>query len=256
METNRVNTVVSSIIEGVRNALRDNDVSMDEYRAGIMFLAKAMKAGEIPLMTDVFFNTTVVEIGNRKTRGSVNDLQGPYFRPDAPMVTDEIKTMEEFGGTPMEMRGTVKDLDGNPVAGAIINVWSSTPDGKYSGFHDDIPVEYYRGKIKTDENGGYKVRSTVPVPYQIPHHGPTGELMRAMGRHTWRPAHVHYMIEADGFQKLVTQAYFEGGDYVGDDSCGGMHTDDFVIPEIYEGVTRIMEIDFVLDTPHSQAKAA
>lgn len=256
MSQERINTVVSAIVENVRDALREHNVTMDEYRTAIGFLAKTMKAGEIPLMTDVFFNTTVVEVGNRNTRGSINDLQGPYYRPDAPMVTDEIKTMKELGGDPMEMRGTVKDLDGNPVAGAIIDIWSSTPDGKYSGFHDDIPVEYYRGKVKTDENGFYKVRSTVPVPYQIPHHGPTGELMRAMGRHPWRPAHIHYMVQADGYQKLVTQAYFEGGDYVGDDSCEGMHTEDFVIPEFMEGDTRIMEIDFVLDVPVEHQKAA
>ena len=255
MSKERINTVVSSIVKKVREAILENDVTMEEYRVAIGFLAKVMKAGEIPLMVDVFFNTTVVAAGNKKTRGSSNDLQGPYYREDAPLVPDgKIKTMEEFGGEPMELRGVVKDIKGKPVAGALIDVWSSTPDGKYSGFHDNIPVEYYRGKQRTDSKGRYKFTSTVPVPYQIPHHGPTGELMRAMGRHTWRPAHVHYMIQADGYQKLVTQAYFEGGDYVGDDSCEGMHTDEFVMPKVIEDGKRIVDIDFVLDFPLAEQK--
>lgn len=246
--SDRLTAVVDDLVASTREVLRKHDISMMEYRQGMKFFIEAMQAKEIPLLIDVFLNTTIVEIQNRKTQGSPNDLQGPYFRDDAPLITDgRIKVMEQFGGEPMLLRGRVTDTSGRPVSGATIFVWSSTPDGKYSGFHDNIPVEYYRGKLFTGPNGEYAVESTVPVPYQIPNKGPTGALLEAMGRHSWRPAHVHYKILAEGYQDLTTQAYFEGGDWVGDDSCGGMHTRDFVIPEVIENGKRVMDIDFTLD---------
>src|SRR3546814_4518656 len=84
--------------------------------------------------------------------------------------------------------GRVTGMDGRPLARATINVWHSTPEGRYSGIHDGIPPHYYRGKIITDADGRYNVRSIMPIPYQIPNEGPTGALLTAMGRHPWRPA--------------------------------------------------------------------
>lgn len=246
--SNRVETVVGAIIDGVRQALKDNDVTFAEFRIGMRHLMKTAQAGELGLLVDALFNTTIVEIENSKSNGSSSDLEGPYFKSDVPVISNgKIKVMEEFGGQPMLLRGSVKDPEGNPVEGAEIYVWSSTPDGKYSGFHDDIPLDYYRGKLISGPNGEYMVEGTVPVPYQIPNQGPTGELLRAMGRHTWRPAHVHYKIRKPGFREFTTQAYFEGGDYVGDDCCDGMLTDEFVIPEKIEDGKRVMDIDFVID---------
>ena len=245
--TNRLDAVVSSIVEGVRNALREHDVTFEEYRKGFKFMMDVAEAKELPLLMDLFLNTTIVEIQNRQAQGSPSDLEGPYFRSDVPLVTDKIKTMPEFGGTPLVLRGHVKDTDGNPVEGATIFVWSSTPDGKYSGFHDNIPVEYYRGKLLSGAGGAYSVESTVPVPYQIKNNGPTGALLEAMGRHSWRPAHVHYKIRKDGYKDLTTQAYFEGGEWVGDDCCEGKLTDDFVIPETVEDGKHVMDIDFVIE---------
>ncbi|MEO0423535.1 MAG: dioxygenase [Pseudomonadota bacterium] len=245
---NRLDTVVRSIVEGIRGALREHDVSFQEYRAGMKYLMETAKGGELPLLIDLFMNTTIVENMNQGREGSTNDLEGPYFREDVPVVTDgKIKTMEQFGGQPMLLRGIVKDTAGNPVPEATIFVWSSTPDGKYSGFHDDIPIEYYRGQLVTGPNGEYQVESTVPVPYQIPNKGKVGALLEQMGQHSWRPAHVHYKIRKAGFLDMTTQAYFEGGDWVGDDCCQGKHTDEFVMPEVIEDGKRVLEIDFTLD---------
>src|SRR3546814_18082698 len=83
--------------------------------------------------------------------------------------------------------------------------WHSTPDGLYSGIHDNSPVDYYRGKLVTDSQGNYRVRTTMPVPYQIPYEGPTGRLLGHLGSHTWRPAHVHFKVRKDGFEPLTTQ---------------------------------------------------
>ena len=247
MSSNRANTVVMDIVEGVREALKKNDVTFDEYKMAIGHMMKTAEAGELPLLIDVFFNTTLVENMNKKTKGSSNDLQGPYFIEDVPDVSNgKMKTMPHDLEQPMVLKGTVRDVAGNPVPNAQIWVWSSTPDGKYGGFHDNIPSDFYRGKLTTNADGTYLVESTMPVPYQIPHTGPTGALMRAMGRHTWRPAHVHYKIRKDGFMEFTTQAYFKDAEWVDNDSCFGNSSREFEIPEIIEDGKRIMDIDFVI----------
>ena len=246
--TNRVEDVVMAIVEGVRGALKEKNVSFTEYRMALKHLMATAEAKELPLLIDVFLNITICEIENANFKGTPSDLEGPYFRPDAPFVDREIKTMPEFGGEPTLMRGKVTDMNGNPLAGAVVNIWQSTPDGKYSGFHENIPVDYYRGKVRTDENGYYEATCTAPAPYQIKNNGPTGQLFDMMGRHSWRPAHVHYKTQMDGYHTVTTRAYFEGGEYVGDDCCfGRSDTGELVMPEKYEDGQRLIEVDFVLD---------
>lgn len=244
----RVQTIVTDLVEAVRDVMRRHDVTFAEYRAGVGHMIKTQEARELPLLIDVFMNSTVVEIENRGRRGSKAAIQGPYFREGAPQVTDSLAIREEDRDQPrMVMRGRVTDEGGAPVAGAVIDVWHSTPEGRYSGVHGDIPLEFYRGKITTDGDGRYEVRSILPVPYQIPNQGPTGELLeRHMGGHSWRPAHIHYWVHAEGKRDLISQAYFEGDEYIEDDSCNGGGSE-FMVPEAYEGDVRVMEVSFTLD---------
>lgn len=244
---NRIETIVSSIVEKVRGVLVEQRVTPEEFRAGIGYLVGTAEAKELPLLIDVFFNITVAEIKNIDSEASPTELQGPYFREDAPLVTDEIKTDPRFEGVPMLLRGKVTDIKGAPVSGAEIFVWQSTPDGKYSGFHEGVPAGFYRGKILTGPDGGYNVRSTLPVPYQIKNDGPVGALLEKMGRHSWRPAHVHYKLRKPGFKELTTQAYFEGEDWVGDDCCGGSTNPDLLIPKVTEGGARLVEVNFRIE---------
>ncbi|MCY4427928.1 MAG: catechol 1,2-dioxygenase [Halieaceae bacterium] len=244
----RVHDVVTAVIESVRQALTEKQVTLEEYRAAVNFLNETAAAGELPLLSDVYFNITIVENENAQHQGTRADLEGPYYLPNAPFLEDEIKTMEAFEGEAMLIQGRVTDTAGAPLAGAVLDIWQSTPDGKYSGIHDNIPVEYYRGKVRTDSEGRYRIKSTVPVPYEIPNKGPTGKLLQMMGSHTWRPAHIHFKAMADGHHPLTMQAYFEGGEWVNDDCCSGKCNEgQNIIPKKYEGGTRVMDIDIVLD---------
>lgn len=246
----RVKTITLDLVEAVRDVLRRHDVTFGEYRAGFMHLVKTQQAGEIPLLIDVFLNSTVVEIENKGRKGSKAAIQGPYFVPDAPHVDGALAIEDSAKDEPkMLMRGKITDQSGAPVAGAVIDVWHSTPQGTYSGIekHGDLDKKYYRGKITTDAQGRYECRSILPTAYQIPNKGPTGMLLEEyMGGHSWRPAHVHYWVHADGKRDLISQAYFEGGEHIEDDCCNGGGLD-FMVPETYEGDERVMEVDFVLD---------
>ena len=254
---NRAHDVTQALINAVRGVLREHRVTFDEYRAGSNFLVKTAEANEIMLMIDVFLNTTIVDVENENREGSSASIQGPYFLDGAPVVTDALAILDEDKDSPrMIMRGKVTDFNGNPVVDAVIDVWHSTADGLYSGIHDNIPIEYYRGKIHTKADGSYEVESILPVPYQIPNSGPTGELLeKHMGLHSWRPAHIHYWVQANGHRDIISQAYFEGGDYVDEDCCEGVGND-HVLPEITENGVRIMEFNFQLDHALSAAQAA
>jgi chlorocatechol 1,2-dioxygenase len=241
----RLEVIVADIVEGIRGALTKHDVTFDEYRQGIAYIIKTIDQRELPLMIDVFLNTTICQIENRNFGGSLSTLEGPYFLDDAPFVDGALKTYHDDRHEPLLLRGKVTDESGAPIAGAEIDVWHSTPDGHYGGFHNDIPRDFYRGKVRTNAAGRYHVRTTVPVAYQIPHHGPVGALLQAMGRHSWRPAHVHYKVCANEFHTLITQAYFKDGDYLDSDCCEGVHSA-LIHADQREGGVRVVENNFKL----------
>ncbi|GFE66181.1 chlorocatechol 1,2-dioxygenase [Litoreibacter roseus] len=255
----RVKEITMDIVEATRDVLRKHNVTFPEYRAGFMHLAKTQQAGEIPLLIDVFFNSTVVDIENKTRKGSRAAIQGPYFVEDAPLVDGQLAIRDEDNDQPrMVMRGKVKGTDGQPVAGAVIDVWHSTPEGRYSGIakHGEIDKKYYRGKITTDANGNYECYSILPVPYQIPNKGPTGQLLEEyMGGHSWRPAHIHYWVHADGLRDVISQAYFEGDQYIENDSCNGGGSE-FMVAEAYDGDVRVMEVNFELEPAAAKMQAA
>jgi protocatechuate 3,4-dioxygenase beta subunit len=147
-------------------------------------------------------------------------------------------------------------VEGAPLSDVLVDMWSSTPDGRYGGIHDNIPVEYYRGKVYTDDQGRFQFESTVPVAYKIPDAGPTGALLEMMGRHSWRPAHVHLKVRHPEYRELTTQLYFAECKYVKSDCCEGILSDEFIYPEIYEGGKRVLEADLVIEKKATEQLAA
>ena len=254
--SDRAKTVVRDLVSAVGDVMRRHNVTVDEYRAGMGFGIELQQSGEVPLLVDVFFNNVIVDIENSGRIGSNASLQGPYFLEGAPVVEGALaRRDQDADAEPLILRGRVTDLDGTGVAGAVIDLWHSTPEGTYSGIHDGIPLEFYRGKVITDADGRYECRTIMPVPYQIPNTGPTGKLLEEyLDYHSWRPAHMHYWVHADGLRDIVTQGYFEGGDYVDDDCCNGVASE-FVIPKVVEDGVVVMEFNFRLDPAEAQIAA-
>ena len=253
MKNNRLETVVQAVVDNVRDAVREHNVTFEEYRAAIGYIMKTVEAKELPLLIDVFLNATMCEVINQNSASGASpaDMEGPYFVPDVPKVDaigGQIQVMDSYeDDEPMEIRGHVLDLDGNPVPDATVFIWSSTPDGKYSGIHEGIPAGYYRCQLQTGDDGRFVVNSTVPVPYTIPDNGPVGGLLVSMGRHTWRPAHVHYKVCKDGYRELITQSYFADCPYVNNDCCEGIVPEEFVMPVKIEDGKRIVEITIKIE---------
>jgi catechol 1,2-dioxygenase len=134
-------------------------------------------------------------------------------------------------GEPLILSGSVKTPDGQPIAGALLDVWQAdaTVPGSYSNIHPGQPDFNLRGKLHTDEHGRFELTTIRPAPYRIPDQGPTGRLLGALGRHAWRPAHIHVKLSADGYQPLTTQLCFEGDDFLDSDVASAVK-DELILP--------------------------
>jgi len=126
-------------------------------------------------------------------------------------------------GEPMRVHGRILDTEGNPIAGARIDVWQANDEGFYDVQQKGIQPDFnLRGVFRTGPDGRYHFRGVKPKFYPIPDDGPVGKLLSALGRHPFRPAHLHYIIEADGFDRLVTHIFDPDDPYIRSDAVFGV----------------------------------
>ncbi|MBS0968650.1 catechol 1,2-dioxygenase [Chimaeribacter arupi] len=150
--------------------------------------------------------------------GTPRTIEGPLYVANAPL-SDGYARMDDGRdqGRVMWLHGQVKDTDGEPLPGAIVDIWHANTLGNYS-FFDKSQSEYnLRRRVKTDADGRYAVRSIVPSGYGCPPDGPTQALLDRLGRHGNRPAHIHFFISAPGHKHLTTQINLNGDQYLWDD---------------------------------------
>jgi catechol 1,2-dioxygenase len=224
----RVVEVVQPLIDRVRELIREKNVSYDEWHQAIHFMADLADAGEVPLLM-AYFEATVDEVANAASASSTTAIEGPYYVPGAPMLEPPcvMPQRAEEPGEPLVFSGTVRTPDGHPIAGAVLDVWhaDATVPGSYSNIHPGQPDFNLRGKLHTDEQGRFELRTIRPAPYRIPDQGPTGRLLNALGRHSWRPAHIHVKLTAHGYQPLTTQLYFQGDEFLDSDVASAVKDD-------------------------------
>jgi catechol 1,2-dioxygenase len=216
----RVVEVVQPLIDRVHELIREKNVSYREWHQAIRFMADLADAGEMPLLM-AYFEATVEEVANARSAASASAIEGPYYVPDAPMLEPPY-VMPQRADEPGELlvfSGSVTTPDGQPIAGAVLDVWhaDATVPGSYSNIHPGQPDFNLRGKLRTDQQGRFELRTIRPAPYRIPDQGPTGRLLNALGRHAWRPAHIHVKVSAEGHQPLTTQLYFQGDEFLDSD---------------------------------------
>jgi catechol 1,2-dioxygenase len=215
----RVDRLAKRVLNAVYDTIREEKVSYDEYNALKAWLIQVGKDGEWPLFLDVWVEHEVEKVATEHREGNKGTIEGPYYVPAAPEqgANGTIPMRDGEAGTPLAFQGTVTDLDGAPLDGALVELWHADDDGYYSQFAPGIPEWNLRGQIRTAADGRFLFRTIQPAPYQIPTDGATGAFVDAAGWHPWRPAHLHLKVSAPGRQLVTTQLYFDGGDFVADD---------------------------------------
>jgi catechol 1,2-dioxygenase len=219
MTNDRVIEVVEDLEQTLLEFIRKRRITHDEYRKATEIIAASIKGGEESLLFDVFFEAEATEVGNTDRVGSPAAIEGPFYVPGTPLLSSPNVMPQRPGerGDILIFRGRVTSTEGEPLADAELDMWQADADGLYSNIHPGIPDWNLRGRFRTDAEGAFAVRTILPPPYEIPKDGPTGTVLNALGRHFFRPAHLHLKLRHPGSEELTSQLYFEGGDYLTDD---------------------------------------
>ncbi|MFF3911081.1 dioxygenase [Streptomyces sp. NPDC001848] len=210
----RVAEILESLVRHLHAFVRDVELTQDEWARGVDFLTRTGQTctptrQEFILLSDVLGVTMLVDAltNRRPSQATQNSVLGPYFREDRPQQADAADISGGLTGTPLFFEGRVVDHQGAPVADAAVDVWHSDSDGHYDIEVPGLDEPAMRALFRTDETGHFAFRSIRPSSYPIPGDGPVGELMSATSRSLMRPAHVHLLIEAPGFQRVTTMLF-------------------------------------------------
>lgn len=180
---------------------------------------------EFILLSDTLGVSMLVDaINSRRPQGATeNTVFGPFHVDGAPIreMGDTISLDEK--GESCLYEGRVLDLQGNPIEGAVLDVWSDNIDGYYDVQQPDLQPKWNnRGRFVTGADGRYSFRGIKPVSYPIPDDGPVGQMLAQLGRHPWRPAHMHFMLNAEGYQRIVPHTFAAGDEYLTSDTVFGV----------------------------------
>ena len=254
----RAREVIVSMVRHLHAFARETRLTHDEWLVGIDYLTRAAeitddKRNEFILISDVLGLESLVDTISHDAQDGETEsaVLGPFYRKGAPRLgrDDTISQRESADGPSVRLRGKITDVEGNPISGAEIDVWETGPDGLYEQQDAAQPDMNLRGVFSTAADGTYVFRAVKPVSYPIPYDGPAGDLLKVMGRHPFRPAHIHMLVRAPGFRSLVSQIYDRTDPYVESDSVYSVKESlqvDFVQSPLGSDVAFEVEHDVVL----------
>lgn len=265
----RLNQLFDDLNATLKDFIRSHHVTYDEYRRALSYLTEVGEKGETPLLFDVFLESTVDVVNNTGRGGTETTVEGPYYVKDAPLMKSPcvVPHRPNEPGDPLVFWGTVRSTDGKALPGAMVDFWQADAEGAYS--HFNIPPEQapfnLRARVTADDHGRFEIQTWVPASYEIPHAGPTGALIKALGSHPWRPAHLHVLVQHPGCEDLITQVFLQGDKWIDSDVVGavkesliaGMQLHDDPAEMAKRGLKKpfyTLEFDFVL--PRGMKKAA
>ncbi|MFF0144136.1 catechol 1,2-dioxygenase [Amycolatopsis sulphurea] len=220
MTNDRVLTVVEDLERTLVEFIRKHGITHAEYRAATDLIIAEVEAGEASLLFDVFLEAAATDMDNHGRTGSIEAIEGPFYLPGAPWLEGPPYVMPQRpdeAGVPLIFHGRVTSETGRPLAEVEFDLWHADAAGQYSQIHPNIPDWNLRGRFRSDANGVFSVRTIAPPPYEIPKNGPTGTVLDALGRHFFRPAHLHVKLRHEYFGERTSQLYFPGGEYLDSD---------------------------------------
>ena len=250
----RLKTIMTSLVKHLHAFAREVELTEPEWAQGIEFLTRCghltdEQRQEFILLSDVLgLSMLTVAINNDKPPGCTEaTVFGPFHVEASPRYELGADIANGARGIPCEVRGSVRGLRGEPVAGAELDVWQSDEEGLYDVQHAGIDHAQARGRLVADAEGRYRFRSILAMPYPIPHDGPVGDLLKATGRHPWRPAHLHFMIKAPGYETLITHVFRRGDPYLDSDAVFGVRPSLIADWKAQADGSYLVEYDFVLN---------
>jgi hydroxyquinol 1,2-dioxygenase len=219
----RLKTIMNSIITHLHQVVKDIEPTEEEWMKAIMFLTNTGqkcddRRQEFILLSDVLGVSMLIDsINNRKSKNETETtVLGPFHAP-SPKVNNGDNIAKNVIGDNCIVSGKVIDVNNNSIPGASLEVWQSGPDGLYDVQKDHDIVDL-RATLQTLEDGSYFFKTVKPKYYPIPVDGPVGSLLNKLDRHPFRPAHIHFMVKAEGYADLITHVFIDGDKYLDSDT--------------------------------------
>ena len=236
----RLREILTSLVTHLHAFARDVHLNEEEFQAAVQYVVQLGQKttdthNEAVLMSGSLGFSTLICLLNNGNNGQTEttaNLLGPFWRMNSPCTENGGSIVRSATpGPALFVNCWLKDTKGSAIAGAEVDIWHSSPEGFYEQQDPNQVDMNLRGKFTTDAQGHFSFRSVKPAGYPIPIDGPVGDLVRATGRHHYRPAHLHFLIFKEGFKTLISQIY------VNDDPQ--LETD------VQFGVTRALVGDYI-----------
>ena len=226
----RFREIMAAAIRHLHAFVKEVEPTQEEWMTAIQFLTQTGQIStewrqEWILLSDILGVSMLVDaINNRKPSGATETtVLGPFHVSNAPRYPHGQNICLDGKGQPMLVTGRVVDTEGKAIPGALLDVWQTNEDGFYDVQQKGIqPDMNLRGIFETDAAGRYWFRSVKPRYYPIPDDGPVGKMLAAMGRHPYRPAHIHFIVGHDGFQPITTHIFTPDCIYLDSDAVFGV----------------------------------
>jgi len=236
----RFREIMSAFVRHLHDFVREARLTEEEFHAALAYVNALGKHSsethnEAVLMAGSLGLSALICLINNGGRGATetdHNMLGPFWRMHSPATPNGGSIVRSpTPGPALFVDASFRDAHGRPIAGAEVDVWHSSPEGVYEN-QDPVQADMnLRGTFLTDGDGRIAFRSVKPAGYPIPIDGPTGDLLRAQGRHNMRPAHLHFLARKDGFKTLISQVYVQD--------------DKFLDTDVQFGVTRHLVGDYV-----------
>lgn len=254
----RLRQVMTSLVKHLHGFVRDVEPTQPEWFAAIQWLTaigqiSTGKRQEFILASDVLGISMLVDAINNRAPGKAtpSTVEGPFHIPDSPEIADGGNMAAGAPGIPCFVSGRVLDLDGKPIAGAMLDMWQTDGEGLYEAQIDGAEG-YMRGIYHSNADGSYTVRTVVPIGYTIPMDGPIGVLMNQTRISHMRPAHIHFHLAAPGYKSLTTHLFQKGCDFIDTDVVFGVK--EALITEFVEKPAGTAPNGDKVDTPFYEVK--
>jgi hydroxyquinol 1,2-dioxygenase len=225
----RLRELVSGLVRHLHEFALEQALTEAEWMAGIRFLTEVGQTctgqrQEYILLSDTLGLSMLVDLVNHGEGNSATEstVLGPFYVEGSPWRANGDAITHDLGAQPLLVSGHVRDTAGRPLPGATVDIWQNATNRLYAVQDDEQSPENLRGRFRTDGDGAFAFRTVRPVDYPIPDDGPVGRMLQATGRHPWRPAHIHFIVSAEGFRPVTTHIFDAASQYLQSDVVFGV----------------------------------
>ncbi|MQA85663.1 MAG: 6-chlorohydroxyquinol-1,2-dioxygenase [Streptosporangiales bacterium] len=225
----RTREILQKLVRHLHAFAVDARLTEEEWMAGIQFLTRTGQActdtrQEFILLSDTLGLSMAVDAINHGKGADATEstVLGPFYVPDSPWRANGDAINIEADGEPVIVQGRVTNTADHPIAGAVVDVWQNSTNELYAVQDPSQPPDNLRGRFRAGDDGRFWFRTIRPVDYPIPHDGPVGEMLASVGRHPWRPAHIHLIVSAPGYEPVTTHIFDADSRYLDSDAVFGV----------------------------------